>query len=151
MEFITILGLLGIIASLYAVYVEHRAKNTKGGKKYIALCDVNNSMSCSRVLTSEYAKLGRLFFGLKEGSVFNVPNTYYGLLFYIGIALYAQFPFTLIPLRAYLLFAASLGSIVASCTLAYILIFILHDVCLVCVTTYIINLAILYQTWFYEL
>jgi vitamin-K-epoxide reductase (warfarin-sensitive) len=145
MEFITILGICGIIASLYAVYVEQQAK---GKKKYVALCDINNNMSCSRVLTSEYAKLGRLFFGLKEDHILNVPNTYYGLLFYVGVTLYAFYPFTLIPFREYLLFSASVGSIAASCTLAYILAFILHDVCLVCVTTYILNILILWQAWY---
>jgi len=139
-----ILGLCGILASLYAINVE---KNATGKKKYVAFCDVNDSMSCSRVLTSEYANLSRIFFGFDKNSWFNRSNTYYGVLFYLAVMLYPFWPFTLVPFREYLLLGASIGSIAASCTLAYILTFKLHNFCLVCVVTYVINGLILYNAW----
>lgn len=145
MDYITFLGLAGIVATFYAIYVEKKATATKG--KYTFLCDVNDTMTCSKVLTSEYAKLGRVFFGLGKDHPLNLPNTYYGLLFYVAVCLYNFYPFTLIPYREVLFFFAAVGSIVASFVLAYILAFKLHQVCLVCVMTYVINGLILWQAY----
>jgi len=149
MDLITLLGISGILASIYAIYVEWSAKGNAKGKKYVALCDINDNMSCSRVLTSDYARLAKMFLGLEDGSPFNWPNTYYGLLFYVAVTLYPMYPFTLIPFREYLFLGASVGSILASCVLAWILYFRLKDLCLVCATTYVINIGILYFA-FYE-
>lgn len=139
-----LLGFLGVLASLYAMYVERQGSTNK---EYVALCDINNSMSCSRVLKSEYAKLGRFMFGLRADHPLNVPNTYFGLVFYIGVMMYSIYPFMFFPFSSHLLFFASVLSIGASCVLAYILAFVLRDVCLVCMTTYVINALILYYSW----
>ena len=157
MELITIFGFLGVIATLYAIHVEEEAnkseKDAKDGngkglhKKYVAFCDIHDGMSCSRVLTSEYAKMGRVLFGLKPDNPFNLPNTYYGMMFYIGVILYEMYPFTLIPFRETFLFFAAIGSVLSSVILAYILTFKLKDVCLVCMTTYVINALIMWQAW----
>lgn len=143
MELITLFGLFGIVATFYAIYVEKKSIATKG--QYTFLCDVNETMTCSRVLTSEYAKLGRFFFNLSKDHPLNLPNTYYGLLFYFAVTLYTTFTF--VPFREYLFFGAAVGSIVASCILAYILAFELHQVCLVCVVTYFINGLIMWQAY----
>ena len=48
-----IFSVLGITVSLYALYIE--IKKSKD-KTYKAACDLNDSMSCSRVLTSKYVR-----------------------------------------------------------------------------------------------
>jgi vitamin-K-epoxide reductase (warfarin-sensitive) len=146
MELICLLGLIGIVISWYAIHVERQA-NKHGRKKYVALCDINDSASCSLVLTSEYAKLGEKFLGLGKDNPFNVPNTNYGLLFYIGVTLYPLYPFTLIPYREFMLFGASIVSIMVCCLLSWILYFKLKNFCGVCVASWILNLFILWQAW----
>jgi vitamin-K-epoxide reductase (warfarin-sensitive) len=131
---IALLGVLGVLATLYAISVE---KNNDAKQK--ALCDINEHMSCSRVLKSPYARMVGMIFGLNKNHPLNVPNTYYGLLFYVAIILYSFYPFTLIPFREVMLLFAASGSILASFGLACILYFKLKDFCVVCVTTYVIN------------
>ena len=142
MELISLVGIAGIIVSIYAIYVEKMAKSS-GAKKYIAICDVNDSASCSLVLMSQYSRLGEVYLGLKKDSWFNHPNTYYGLLFYIAVTIYPMYPFTLIPYRELMLFGASIFSILICCLLAWILYFKLNNFCAVCVASYIVNIVIL--------
>ena len=144
MDYISLLGFIGIAISLYAIHVERKASRN-GRKKYVALCDVNDSASCSLVLTSEYARLGEKYLGLSRNNLFNMPNTYYGLMFYVAVSLYPMYPFTLIPFREVLLFSASLLSISVCCLLAWILYFRLKNFCGVCVASWIVNVAILWQ------
>lgn len=139
MNLITLTGIVGICACLYAIYVE---RNTKRNKTYTAFCDINDYMSCSMVLKSPYSRLTKMAFGLSDNSMFNVPNTYYGVLFYIAITIYPIYPFTLIPFRETLLFMASIASLLLCCILAYILYFKLNNFCAICVATYFINIAI---------
>ena len=138
-------GICGIVVTLYAIYVERMAKSKSGGgqSKYKAICDVNDSMSCTLVLTSKYSKMMGTIFNLDKDSWFNLPNTYYGLLFYVCVTLYPLYPFILIPFREVLLLGASLMSIVSSVMLAYILYFKLKNLCMVCIVTYVINITIL--------
>lgn len=143
MDPIFILGILGILASLYAIYVEKRFPD----KNYRASCDIGPNASCTFVLSSEYAHLAKMWFKLDRKSMFNVPNTYYGFLFYVAVTLYSVYPFTLIPLREFLLFGASCLSILMSIVLAWILMFRLKNFCAICVTTYVINVALMYYAY----
>ncbi len=124
------LGLAGILVTLYAIYVEKTP-----GK---ALCDVGEHMSCTRVLKSPYAKMVGKMLGLGPKHPLNLPNTYFGIMFYLTVCLCAFFHFY------HLLLILSIVSMIASFGLAYILYFKLQDFCLVCVTTYVINSFILY-------
>lgn len=134
MDYIFILGIVGILVTLYAIGVERNAR-----RNFTSLCDINDRMSCSRVLTSEYSRMAKYAFNLGDNHPLNVPNTYFGLLFYIAIVCYTCYPFTLIPFREFLLLMASMFSIMFCFYLAYVLKFVLHDVCIVCISTYIIN------------
>jgi vitamin-K-epoxide reductase (warfarin-sensitive) len=132
---ILLLGIAGLLTTLYAIKVE---KNEDGKK---SLCDVNDGMSCTRVLKSPYARMTKYTFGLSNSNPLNQPNTYYGVLFYLCVIVYhvlgLNFP--------YLFLTGCIASCLASCGLAYVLYSKLHDFCLVCATTYVINGALLYN------
>lgn len=129
------LGLFGIIVTSYAIYIERQKKGHR------AMCDVSENISCTRVLKSPYARMMGLIFNLKNDHVLNLPNTYFGILFYFAIIIYN---FIYIPYQELLLVTASFLSLCASFGLAYILYYKLQDFCIVCVTTYFINVAIFY-------
>ena len=130
------LGVIGALCTLYAIYVEKRHEDNAN---YNAYCDINNRVSCTAVLKSPYARMVKKTFNLSDNSVFNVPNTYYGMLFYIAVILYNVYPFTLIPFREVLLLGASFCSLLVCVMLGYIMHYKLHNYCLVCIATYIVN------------
>ena len=131
------LGFTGFCITLYAIYVE-KSKNKP-------LCDINENISCTRVLRSPYGHMIGLMFKLSRSNRFNVPNTYYGIMFYFGLMLYDVCP---LPGKEVLLLIGAVMSCLASLGLAYILYFKLKDFCVVCVASYIVNLTILYYAWY---
>ncbi|XP_065258975.1 vitamin K epoxide reductase complex subunit 1 [Emys orbicularis] len=133
-----VLCALGLALSVYALHVESSRERDPG---YRAMCDLSPSVSCSKVFTSRWGR----GFGLVEDllgkhSIFNQPNSLFGIVFYILQTLLGFSPSTL---AAVTLVGTSVVSIAGSLYLAYILFFVLHDFCLVCVTTYLLNGALL--------
>ena len=129
-----LLGICGILVTLYAIYVE---RLTLG-----AMCDINDRASCSRVLKSPYGRIMKMYFNLPDDHPLNVSNTYYGILYYSVIILYN---FVVVPYQETLLFVASILSMLVSLKLALILYFNLKDFCVVYVITYVINFFIFYH------
>ncbi|KAG7308706.1 hypothetical protein JYU34_005930 [Plutella xylostella] len=126
-------GILGVLVSTYALYVELSAEAKPG---YKALCDFSEAASCSRVLTSKYSK----GFGiLPKHSALEIPNCIYGTLFYCLMILLATFDHSAVVTLQLLL---ALTSCASSVYLAYLLAFVLKDFCIVCVSTYFINALI---------
>ncbi|XP_078063523.1 vitamin K epoxide reductase complex subunit 1-like protein 1 isoform X2 [Mustelus asterias] len=111
---------LGLALSLYAFHVE---SSKERDATYRAMCDISESVSCSKVFTSRWGRgfglLGGIF---GHDSVLNQPN---GL--------------TDSAMAAIALAASSVVSLAGSLYLAYVLFLVLHDFCLVCVTTYALN------------
>lgn len=134
-------AITGLVLTLYTIYVEKRHSRDKN---YKAVCDINNRISCSYVISSEYAKLVGKMFRLSDDSVFNVPNTYYGTLFFIAVILYNIYPFTLIPYREYMLLTASVLSLIVCVVLAYVMHYRLKKYCLMCIVTYFTNIGIFF-------
>eukprot|EP01127_Copromyxa_protea_P015156 TRINITY_DN4316_c0_g1_i2.p1 TRINITY_DN4316_c0_g1~~TRINITY_DN4316_c0_g1_i2.p1 ORF type:complete len:187 (-),score=19.05 TRINITY_DN4316_c0_g1_i2:23-583(-) len=132
-------ALVGVLVSLYSIYVELHASQEDD---FVAFCDITPSVSCSKVLTSPYAKMVGYVYDLPEDHSLNVPNTYLGLLFYSAVILYSIPPFTRVPHRELLFFSASCLSLVLCLVLGYILYAILEDLCLVCLTSYLVNISI---------
>ncbi|XP_069359547.1 vitamin K epoxide reductase complex subunit 1-like protein 1 [Maniola hyperantus] len=126
------ISLFGVLVSTYALYVELLAELRPG---YKALCDIGEHASCSKVLTSKYAKgLGLV----PEDSPFKVPNCVYGIIFYCIIIFLTTFDqVNVVRLQL----GISAASLLTCVYLAYLLIFMLKDFCLVCVTTYVLNIA----------
>lgn len=131
------LCIMGIGACLYAIGIE------KSKTKHKRMCDVNESMSCTLVLTSKYGHMAKLLFHLDENSFFNMSNAQYGLFFYLGLMVFQLYPFTLIPYHSFSFLLATSSSVIASLGLAYILYYILHNFCMICVCMYIINSLLL--------
>ncbi|GFO26544.1 vitamin K epoxide reductase complex subunit 1-like protein 1 [Plakobranchus ocellatus] len=129
---------LGMCISVFAMYIEiMKEKNSN----YVAFCDINSYVTCSRALTSRYSK----GFGLVEKifsktSLLNQPNTVYGMAFYTFMATLA---ISSSSSSAVVQFVASVLSNVGSVYLGYILFFILEDLCMVCLSTYVVNFLLL--------
>ncbi|XP_038209605.1 vitamin K epoxide reductase complex subunit 1 [Zerene cesonia] len=131
-------GILGILVSTYALYVEMAAESRPG---YKALCDIAERASCSKVLTSEYSK----GFGLvAKNSAFEVPNCVYGIAFYCIMIFLSTYD-NLYAVRLQVVLGIS--SLISCVYLAYLLIFVLGDFCIVCVSTYFVNAAITYVSF----
>ncbi|KAJ3607379.1 hypothetical protein NHX12_024430 [Muraenolepis orangiensis] len=129
---------LGLVLSVYALHVE---LSKERNPDYRAMCDLGESVSCSKVFTSRWGRgFGLVQFLVAEDHVLNQPNSILGIIFYtlqLGLGLSAS------PRAALSLVLSSWVSIVGSLYLASILFFVLEDLCLVCVSTYVVNLALL--------
>ncbi|XP_070573105.1 vitamin K epoxide reductase complex subunit 1-like [Ptychodera flava] len=133
-----ILCTAGLALSAYALYVETAKERNSD---YKAMCDVSKTISCSKVFTSKYGR----GFGLIEplfgrDCILNLPNSVFGLIFYVLQFFLGQ---SSNPTASLVLVIFSLLSNLATVYLAYILYFILNDACLVCISTYVVNAALL--------
>lgn len=143
-----ILVVVGILLCCYALYVEIRIQKAKrgrdsgGGQDYVAACDINDRVSCTRALESKYARgLGIL----PENSPLSMSNAVYGLVFYgflivVGIV---SFYYEDSVWVGGLLLASLIVVNLTDVYLAYILFFVLKDVCVVCISWYSVNLTLL--------
>ncbi|XP_058443489.1 vitamin K epoxide reductase complex subunit 1-like protein 1 [Malaya genurostris] len=129
------LSLAGFLLSLYTSYVEIRTERDHG---YQAMCDISERVSCTKVFTSEYGRgFGIVGSILGADSALNLPNGFYGIFYYFLVAgLAFSNNIRVARLTAYLIGLSNLLSIY----LAYLLYFVLEDLCVVCVTTYAVNL-----------
>ena len=139
-----LLSALGAALSAYALYVEIKAESEPD---YKALCDIDDTISCSRVFNSRWGKgfgfVGPLT-GLSDSHWAVQKNPVYGLVFYglmallclCNVAFFARLQF-------YLSIAANLMSVY----LGYVLYFELKGLCVVCVSTYVVNFFLLIASW----
>lgn len=118
---IIICSLVGFFISLYAYYVE---SNIKKDASYKPACDINDRISCTKPLTSEYS------------NIFFVSNTLAGMAYYVFIACAAW-----LQLQAIVLATATLGCMMTF-YLAYLLYFKVKSFCLVCSSLYLINILL---------
>jgi protein-disulfide isomerase len=122
-------GLLGFAASLYALIEHLKAKGGMAGKLG---CDVSDTVSCSSVLTSEYAE------------VLQIPLGGWGMAFWSIVVALGLLPklsrvssHTVVRGNLVLSSLAALSSV----GLGYLAYFKLKAVCPVCTLTYIISLS----------
>ncbi|XP_075890479.1 vitamin K epoxide reductase complex subunit 1 [Nelusetta ayraudi] len=133
------LCVFGLALSVYALHVE---LSRESDPDYRAMCDLGESVSCSKVFTSRWGRgFGLVQYFAAKDSTLNQPNSVLGLIFYslqmgLGLSLSNK-------AAAFLVFS-SWVSVAGSVYLASILAFVLGDFCMVCVSTYIINFALLY-------
>lgn len=138
---VNLLALVGVCVAGYALYIEfatHEAERTGVAASFF--CDrLAPWMSCSRALTGEYGKMLSKWGLVAKGSALDVPNSAIGMLFY----LLALAPWSALGPRggdAFML--AALGSLAFSVYLAYVLRYVLHEFCIICVTSYVVNVLL---------
>jgi uncharacterized membrane protein/protein-disulfide isomerase len=117
---------LGLLASTYALYVHYRLQSDP---TYVSVCEVNESVSCQQVLTSQY------------GSMFGVPVAAGGaiwslLAFFLAFGLKDAQSETASRVSGYLFVLATLG-LASVFYFAYISFFVLKTACLICMTVYV--------------
>ena len=116
-----ITSIVGLILSIYALYVGLRAKENKN---YKAACDISDKASCTKAFSSSYGKM------------FGVSNSIVGAGFYllvIFLAYYTQYK---------LIFYLSALSLLITIYLAYVLYIKMKNLCIVCTAIYLINILL---------
>ncbi len=113
---------IGVLLSLYALSVKYHLSKKKN---YHAICDISDKVSCTKAMGSRY------------GTLFIIPNSAFGVLFYLTVMLLGYFD----EMNAVLWL--SVLAVVASVYLAYVSFFKLKIVCPVCVGTYGVNILLL--------
>lgn len=134
----TLLCSLGMVVSIYAVFVEFKLEVDKD---YVALCDINQVMACSKVFSSKYARgFGLVGPSLGEDHFLNQPNGIYGAILYIILLVLSQLKrMRAAQVQRVLVFLANL----MTPYLAYLLYKVIQAVCVLCVATYVINALLL--------
>ncbi|NP_001027838.1 vitamin K epoxide reductase complex subunit 1 [Takifugu rubripes] len=133
------LCVFGLLLSVYALHVElSRERNPD----YRAMCDLGESVSCSKVFSSRWGRgFGLVQYFVDKDSPLNQPNSVLGIIFYtlqmcLGLSLSRK--------AALFLVFSSWVSVAGSLYLASILAFVLGDFCMVCVSTYLVNFVLLF-------
>ncbi|XP_074519705.1 vitamin K epoxide reductase complex subunit 1 [Halichoeres trimaculatus] len=136
------LCVFGLCLSVYALHVE---LSKESNPEYRAMCDLGESVSCSKVFTSRWGRgFGLVQFFVDQHSPLNQPNSVLGIIFY---SLQMALGLSLSKKAAWLLVFSSWVSVAGSLYLASILAFVLGDFCMVCVSTYIVNFALLFTNF----
>lgn len=113
---------VGFAISLYGLWVERKKKENTN---YKPVCDISDTISCSKPIMSPWGKL------------FGISNAYVGLITYLAMMVLAVLG--LQPLALY----GAVGLVLFSAFLAYILFVKIKAVCLICISIYVVNLALL--------
>ena len=139
-------GIAWCVAALWVEYKLEVGGHIYAGPDYVPFCDFAPWAKCSKVLMSPIGRLMRFIGVAAEGDALDLPNPFMGLLFF---SCHLAYPYlkklplvgSAMPLLATLVcvFVAAL-----SCFLAYILFIVLEDFCIVCVSSYAVNFALLY-------
>lgn len=134
------LCLAGLVIAIYSIHVESMLIDLPG---YTPACDISSwKMSCSKVFKSKYAKPFSHWGIVKRHSVFDLSLPQLAILYFIPVL---SFPFlrSKFYITRRLFQYLSYASIVFNAYLAYILKFILREICIVCVSNYIVVLGLL--------
>jgi vitamin-K-epoxide reductase (warfarin-sensitive) len=120
------LAIIGFAVSAYGYITEQKVKKNASFK---AACDLSDKVSCTKVMLSPYADM--FFF-----STFGIALVYYALM---GVLAYFNL--------ANMILIASLGSCLLSCFLAYLLIFKIKSLCILCTSLYVVNFLMLFLAY----
>lgn len=139
---LAIASLLGTLISCYGFYVEYRVESNHD---YKAMCDISEAVSCSKVFSTEYGKgFGVVGKVLGKDSALNVPNGVFGLIFYTTLLVTS---FSKCGKVAEVQKWMAIVSNLLSVYLAYLLYFVIQNLCVVCVSLYVVNAFLLVFSW----
>jgi len=129
-----VLALVGFLAALQLAHTHAQLRQT-----IVPGCDVNSTISCSVVLSSEYAY------------VFGIPIAWLALLAYLAFAGAALLVWRTPSAQrrrqvAGGLFIAAVASFAFSAYLAIVSVFVLNAICPFCTVLYVVNLGLLVAT-----
>jgi uncharacterized membrane protein len=144
--FTRFLSTIGIILSLYALYVEHKSSHptyTDGiVDEFQALCDIEAiGASCSQVFSLPEGRMLSYFGIVPEGSALDVPNAALGLSYYSIIFLSESF-FAKTDFIKATTVCVNCAAMSSSIFLATKLIQ-LGELCILCWTTHLLNALLL--------
>jgi protein-disulfide isomerase/uncharacterized membrane protein len=130
----SVLSTLGVAVSAVILWVH--AQIEAGGAAYTSFCNVSSSINCDRVLASEFSRIG----GLPIAWLALFAYAALGSLF--GTALRARGPRARGALV--LALAGSVGAAAFSLHMAFLSLFVLHTLCLMCTGLYAVSLGLLW-------
>ncbi len=119
---IIILAIIGFCISLYAYFTESKIKEDPN---YHPACDINDRISCSAPLKSEYS------------NIFYFSNALMGMVYYVLVGTLAFFDMYRIVLML------TGAGVLITLFLAYLLYFKIKSLCIVCTSLYIVNILLL--------
>ncbi|PKN03785.1 hypothetical protein CVU75_00520 [Candidatus Dependentiae bacterium HGW-Dependentiae-1] len=122
------LAILGFVISLYAYFIE---KKIAQNAAYKPVCDISATISCSKPILSSYGKL----FGISNALL----GVGYYFLFLVLLVLQAKITLYVLALIAFLF----------SLYFAWLLYFRIRALCILCTTTYVINILLLSLSFIY--
>ena len=120
---IMILCAIGFLLSVYTFFIEQQLTRSDN---YVPLCDISDTVSCTKPLLSPYAKL------------LGISNAVLGMLFYAGMFVSAWHGYA--DLVRYGALLAALASVI----FAYILYFRIYALCIICTLIYVLNVLLVY-------
>eukprot|EP00339_Tiarina_fusa_P008251 CAMPEP_0116998542 /NCGR_PEP_ID=MMETSP0472-20121206/1575_1 /TAXON_ID=693140 ORGANISM="Tiarina fusus, Strain LIS" /NCGR_SAMPLE_ID=MMETSP0472 /ASSEMBLY_ACC=CAM_ASM_000603 /LENGTH=90 /DNA_ID=CAMNT_0004697721 /DNA_START=39 /DNA_END=308 /DNA_ORIENTATION=+ len=76
-------AVVGVILSMYAVYVEHKVAHKPPEEEFQSLCDIEEiGASCSAVFQLPEGRMLSYFGIVPDGHMLDVPNAVLGVLYY---------------------------------------------------------------------
>jgi protein-disulfide isomerase/uncharacterized membrane protein len=126
------LTVTGVIASVHSRLVH--------SPEYASFCNVNESVNCDVVLSSEYAELAGVALSWWAGIT-------YAIVFLLALVAWRAERVTRRRQAASALFAVALWGFAFSAYLAYVSLAILQAVCLLCSCLYLVQAGLLASTW----
>jgi len=133
---------------LYAFYVGNMAMASPpvGGRAaksgFKARCDFSTGASCSTVARSQYGVGLGLIKPNGPWGFLALPNSSYGVIYYVAM-LFTQLPSAYsVPRARQIALILSACALFASFYLGYLLVFVIKNLCVVCVATYLVNGAL---------
>uniref|UniRef100_A0A2K5QGT3 vitamin-K-epoxide reductase (warfarin-sensitive) n=1 Tax=Cebus imitator TaxID=2715852 RepID=A0A2K5QGT3_CEBIM len=130
------LCLADLVLSLYALHVKAARP---WDPYYHALCDVDTAISCSPIFSRWGMGFGLVEHVLGKYSILNQSNSIFSCIFYT-LQLLTLWASVLLLLR-------SPVSLADSVYLVWMLFFVLYDFCIICITTYAINMGLMWLSF----
>ncbi len=118
---VIIICIIGLIISIYGIFVE---RTIKQNNMYKPACDISDKISCSKPFLSSYNEM------------LGISNIWASALYYLAILTLTILDLTTIA------FLLSCMGLIASSIFAYILFFKIKSLCLICISLYVINSAL---------